>query len=140
MENHDHILKRYLSEQIALEEQLCCIIESQISEIDEGDFADARDLLKKTGQVLERHFTPLNDLLAKLERDAIIVKKSAISSNGGEFNVPRNRERQNRISRILRDDYSALNRITISNTLLHTAALALDCRRSRHWHFNTWRI
>ena len=130
MENCDEILRQYLSEQIALEEHLSKIINEQIAEIDEVEFADAKNLLIKTNQVLERHFTPLNELLDKLENDALIARTQPITSNGrgGEHHPPHLEQRKRRISRILRDDYSALNLIAISNTLLHTTALALDCQ------------
>lgn len=127
--NHVDILKQQLSEQIALEEHLVKIIEDQISDIDDTNFADAKNLLTKTREALESQFTPLNELLDKLERDALTDRKRAIAGNGGGFKSPLILEQENRrISRILRDDYSALNLITISNTLLHTMALALNCQ------------
>lgn len=129
MENNIEILKQCLSEQIALEEHLCRIIEEQISEIDETDFEDAKNLLKKTSQVLENHFLPLNTLLDKFEKDALNARGKVVAGNGRDLNnILAVEQRNTRISRILRDDYSALNLITISNTLLHTTALALDAQ------------
>ena len=127
MEHRAEILRTYLSEQIALEEQLCRIIEDQIAEIDDSDFEDAKDLLTNARQVLERHFTPLNELLDKIEQEALSAQKVSAATNGAGA-VPLDlRKNDKKVSRILRDDYSALNLITISNTLLHTTALALGC-------------
>ena len=52
------VLKQQLGEQIALEEHLHKILEDQIAEIDGLAFADAREILVKTSEVLERHFAP----------------------------------------------------------------------------------
>jgi hypothetical protein len=128
MKNRDDILKRYLSEQIALEEHLCRIIEDQIEEIEGPDFADAKSLLTKTRLTLEQQFEPLNALLDKLESDALIAQTKAAANNGGGVKNPLATEQHTTsISKILCNDYSALNLITISNTLLHTTALALQC-------------
>lgn len=129
MDNHSEVLKQQLSEQIALEEHLCKIIEEQLSEIDEVEFADARVLLSNTCKVLERHFTPLNRLLDKLDEGLSQASQfKAEPGNGNGTNMNLQDQRSRRISKILRDDYSALNLITISNTLLHTTALALDSK------------
>jgi len=130
MENVDDFLKQHLREQIGMEEHLCSIIENQISEIDETDFSDAKSLLINTKEVLEKQFDPLNKMLDKLEKDTEIVRAKAVAGNGaGNTKLSGDAEQiKKRISSILRDDYSALNLITMSNTLLHTIALALNCQ------------
>ena len=65
------------------------------------------------------------ELLDKIEQDALSAKKDSAAGNGAGHSVPEPRKNNKKISRILRDVYSALNLITISNTLLHTTALAL---------------
>lgn len=134
MNNLDEHLKQYIREQIALEEHLSTVIEQQISEVSETEFADAKNVLIQTREVLERHFIPLNALLDKLEKDTATALAITVSSNGsgnsnGLHHHPGETEqRSKRISTILRDDYSALNLVAISNTLLHTTALALNCQ------------
>jgi hypothetical protein len=121
-------LEHYLSEQVALEEQLCKIIEQQISDVDEIHFPDAKNLLLKTKEVLEQHFIPLNKMLDRLDQAALSAQKNRLILNAVTFNgYDRNQENE-RVSKILRDDYAALNLITMGNTILHTTALALDCQ------------
>jgi hypothetical protein len=137
MENHIDTLKQYLREQIALEEQLLRNVEEQLHEVQCAEYADARALLEKTKTALEGHFTPLNELLDQLERDvpltlangSLTEGKREPRSNRGSNPSSREEERreQRRISRILRDDFSALNTVALNNTLLHTSALALKC-------------
>ncbi len=126
MTNLDEHLNQYLREQIALEEHLFKGIQDQIAGIDGIEFADAKDLLIKTNQVLEKHFTALNEILDVLDRGTADSVTKAAASNGGGFADPlQQRIEKIRISRIVRDDYSALSLIAISNTLLHATALAL---------------
>jgi hypothetical protein len=137
MENHTGTLKQYLREQIALEEQLLRNVEEQLHEVQCAEYADARVLLEKTKTALEGHFTPLNELLDQLERDAPLILANGAPPNGtrepgshrGSTGSSREEERRERrrISRILRDDFSALNTVALNNTLLHTSALALKC-------------
>ena len=122
-------LRKNLREQIALEEHLFHVIKLQVSEINGDDYADARTLLESTEKVLEDNFTPLNLLLDSLEVDAVTNRGNSKTTDG-VFDKEASQRLQEKIkvSRILRDTYSSLNLITISNTLLHTAALALDSK------------
>ncbi|MDD2943938.1 MAG: hypothetical protein PHC51_13355 [bacterium] len=127
MNIQEQILKAELREQIALEEDLCRKFESQISEIESDEFLDAKELLTNASKVLEGHYNKLNELLDTLEiedsnghRTAVVTVSDSIETADKNLRQKRN------ISKILRDDYSALNLVTISNTILHTTALALD--------------
>jgi hypothetical protein len=126
---HNQILIQQLREQIALEEHLCKIIEQQISEITEPNFSDAKNLLQKAFKTLEAQFSPLNALLDKFEFGNTSDDLETALTNGIDLKNLLDPEQKNSlISRILRDDYSALNLITMSNTLLHTTALALESK------------
>ena len=129
MKGNQDVLEQQLREQIALEEHLCKAIQEQVEEIRGAEFADARTLLQKTCEALELHFTPLNKLLDGLDQVARHEKAKAISRNGGGLidHLAQGVPKQS-LSKILRDDYSALNLVTISNTLLHTTALALEAK------------
>ncbi|GEM_PF-3119370 len=129
------LLKKYLEEQIGLEENLFKVIEQQIAEIDDTEFADAKRLLTETKQVLERHYVPLNKALDQLEKDADIAIRNAADNNGHNGHNGHNpdssfiqNKKRRLISRLLRDNYSALNLVTMGNTLLYTTALALGCQ------------
>ncbi|MDC0358184.1 hypothetical protein OAO01_05150 [Oligoflexia bacterium] len=126
MKKLNNLLERYLGEQVALEEQLCTVIEQQIADVDETNFPEARNVLIKTKDVLERHFQPLNGLLDKLDQEKFDSKKKgfplrAVDISGGSAD-----EKNRQVSVMLRDNYSLLNLIAIGNSVLHTTALALD--------------
>jgi hypothetical protein len=122
-------LAQNLREQIALEEEFYRIIKSKINLINQVEYADARELLNQTCLVLERQFKPLNESVDKLDDNALLDREIAIKGNGAEPRIlSEAAQEQDKISRILRDAYIALNSITISNTALHTTALALDAQ------------
>ncbi len=124
MKNQSGLLIKYVSEQIALEEQLGALIDKQVTEIDPQAFPDAVKLLAKTKAVLEQHYLPLNELLDQLEIEVSERRKSFYRENGASLGTVK-RDQSPLVSTFLKDDYSALNLITISNSLLHTIALAL---------------
>ena len=123
MEDYNEILRQHIGEQIALEEHLCKIIEEQILDLEDSNFAEAKKVLRNTIDVLENNFEPLNTILTKLENG---LDSKSVNGNGTKSHYSSDlAQNKRRISRMLRDDYSALNLITMSNTLLHTTALAL---------------
>ena len=127
MDNPEQVLEHQLREQLALEEHLCRTIEEQITGIDEVSFADAKNLLRKTSLVLATHFASLNALLDRVEQTALTARNLVVAGNGvGPVTAMEREQKKRQISKILRDDYSALNLVTMSNALLHTTALALE--------------
>ena len=123
---HGRILVPHLSEQIALEEHLCRLIEQQIGDINDDAFSDAKALLSKVVSTLEDQFAPLNESLDELEEEVSSIRSKEVASAANGALVESRTLGQ--ISKALRDDYSALVHITTSNTLLHATALALDCQ------------
>lgn len=126
MKSTFELLRQHLGEQIAIEEHLTVKIREQIAAITDPEYADARTLLQQTAEVLERHYEPLNQLLSEQEDEALLAENANSIRDGLAAELSAKRAASiRRVSSILRDDYSALNLVTISNTLLHTMALAL---------------
>ncbi len=125
MTEQKDILLKYLSEQISIEEDLYALIQEQLVELESTDYDDAKKILRQASQLLEKHFTPLNQLLDKLEK---IPKSLQLKNNARSIQLAKKSTEtcSGYVASILRDDYATLNRITMSNTLLHTIALALD--------------
>jgi len=131
------ILKQQISEQIALEEHLCKVLEEQLIEFDDDIFSEAKNTLEKAVEVLEKNYSSLNETLDKLEENS----SNPYAGNGVSLYHFSNHNSKNRIiSKMLRDDYSALNLITISNTLLHTTALALDSEEIANLALNNLKL
>jgi hypothetical protein len=102
---------------------------------------DAHSLLVRIAKALKDQFDPLNELLDELERDIVDVENDTSSTNGSFANYAEaapskvdehakasvwGGKKVRRLSRLLRDDFSALNLVAINNSLLHTSAVALQ--------------
>lgn len=126
MGNQDRIVKRFLHQQIAVEEGLYAEIQAQLASEAGTLFLDARNLLTQASEILRTHFLALNSMLDGIEGSVVSPPRDAIIMNGaGTVDSTEYREERRGMSELLREDYVALNRITMSNTLLHTTALAL---------------
>jgi len=65
-------------------------------------------------------------MLDRLEQAAQSARKSPVALSLVSVDGLRRDQANERVSRILRDDFSALNLIAMGNTMLHTTALALN--------------
>lgn len=127
MTNQSNILRQAIYEQIAIEENICSLIEDKISEIEDVNFSDAKDLLRQVSKILENHYGLLNNLLTTLEDGKVTFQGASLTDQDKGLSKSLDAEENRwRISKILRDVYSALNLITISNTRLNTIGLALN--------------
>jgi hypothetical protein len=128
MDTRDAILTLRLREQLALEEHLSAVIDRQIQWIHEPEYLEARNVLDKAARALEEHCQPLNAALDRIEQDLLFNDDTRMNGLGGEKAVVvDSKVGRKQLSAILRESYSALNDVTMSNTLLHTVALALKC-------------
>jgi hypothetical protein len=136
MKELENILGDCLAEQVALEERLYKEVEYQLSQVKESEFSDVKELLSNIQTVLDTHFERLNKVLDKLDNPTFTgndCENGHDCKNGGNceynmnsFSQATNSTKNGQISRMLRNDYSALNLIAMGNTLLHTTALAAD--------------
>lgn len=125
MNKQQTILVKYLNEQIAIEEQLHQTMSEQIAEIDLTSFADAKHLISRTIKALEKHFAPLNLLLDKLLKLGELIPKVPSYANGKDSGIGIEGTHRLELSKLLKQYFSALNLISISNAQLHTVALTL---------------
>lgn len=141
MRDFNETLKQYLREQIALEEHLMGVLVAQLDEMKGEEDLDAHSLLVRIAKALKEQFGPLNELLDELDREIIDFEDDTSSTNGivadyaasPPFKVDGQArasvwkgKKARRLSRLLRDDFSALNLVAINNSLLHTSAVALQ--------------
>lgn len=124
MNLNNEILAQQISEQIALEEHLSFILEDQIENLSKLDYSDARSTLVNIKEKLDTHYVSLNKLLNEVESNSEV---KSLTKNGVNHSKSFEKDQfHSKISRMLRDDYTALNQITICNSYLHTTGLALN--------------
>lgn len=123
-----NIVNHYIREQIALEEHVYHVIQEQIEAVDQALYPRAYAVLQATMSTLEQQYESLNALLDRIELRESETRARLPTTNGFSSTREEQDQMNRRVNLMLRDDYSALHLITMSNTLLHTAALAFDAQ------------
>lgn len=126
----ERALEKTLLTQISLEERIYKDVERQMSQSNIDEFPEVKAILNDVKEVLEKHFVRLN---LALEQRTERVTKMLKTAKGDQAisdleKVEKNtsRIRRERLSKMLHDDYAALNFAAMGNTVLHSTALAAD--------------
>ena len=120
-----HTIATYLSDMLALERHIAAPIESQVNSKDHQEYAEAMAIFQKLKSVTANHITALDAQLSAKGGSAASGIKSAWSALLGSGAAAVNQVRKTKVSKSLRDDYTALGLSAISYTMLHTTALGL---------------
>lgn len=120
-----HVIATYLSDMLALERHIAVPIESQLKSGDHQDYAEAIRILNQIRACTQSHVSALEARLDAVGGHAGSPVKSAWSALLGGGAAALNQVRKTKVSKSLRDDYTALGLSTISYTMLHATALGL---------------
>jgi len=120
-----HVIATYLSDMLALERHIAAPIDSQLNSEDHQEYADAIALIGRIKAITENHITALDARLTDIGGSAGSGVKSAWSQLLGSGAAALNQVRKTKVSKSLRDDYTALGLAAISYTMLHATALGL---------------
>jgi ferritin-like metal-binding protein YciE len=126
-QGHDerHSIRTYLSDALALERHIAQPLKRQLDADDVAKFADAFQLISKIISTNATHITTLEAQLKTAGGDGASALKSAWSQLLGVGAVAVGSARSTKVSKNLRDDYTALSLASISYTMLHATALGL---------------
>jgi len=125
------ILQKYVSDMLAVEEHISSALQRQISDENvvkhNSQASSAINNIAKMSeshrQELEKHLTAIGGDAAKGIKD---IATAALGTLAGLYDKVRNEA----VSKMLRDDYTALNLAAVSYTMLHTVGLALNEERT----------
>jgi ferritin-like metal-binding protein YciE len=123
--NERHTILTYLSDVIALERHIAQPLKGQLDMDDAQKFGDAAGIISTIKSYTDTHVAALEAQLKVAGGDAAAPVKSAISQLLGAGAAAVNTVRKSKVSKSLRDDYTALALATVSYTMLHTTALGL---------------
>jgi len=125
--DHDerHAVATYLSDMLALEQHISAPIESQLGSSDHREYADAARIIQTIKSVTTSHITALEAQLKAAGGSAAHPLKSAWAQVLGGGAAALNNVRKTKVSKSLRDDYTALGLAAISYTMLHATAAGL---------------
>lgn len=124
-EDDRHTVATYLSDMLALERHIARPIDAQLASKDHGSIGEARQLISEIKTCTDRHIASLEARLSDVGGDGISPVKSAWSALLGGGAAAINQVRKTKVSKSLRDDYTALALSTISYTMLHATASGL---------------
>ena len=126
MRDAKDILQQYVSDMVALDEHIHEAIKRQIEDDRLKQFPEAAKVVNMLHRTLDTHITGLKGQLKTLGGEASGPVKEAVSAIAGVAAGLYDKVRHDPISKMLRDDYTALSLAAISYTMLHTTGLALQ--------------
>jgi ferritin-like metal-binding protein YciE len=122
--NDRHTVATYLSDMLALERHILAPIESQLASEDHQR-SGAIAIVQKINSVCISHISALETQLEAAGGSPAQGIKSAWAQLVGGGAAAINNVRKTKVSKSLRDDYSALGLAAISYTMLHATAAGL---------------
>lgn len=118
-------LQNYVSDLLALERHLLEAVKRQVDDDRTNRHPEAIRLVSKIHGVLASHVAETEQHLSNLGGHPASGVKDAVASVAGIAAGLIDKVRTNTVSKMLRDDYSALSLTAIGYTMLHTTGLAL---------------
>lgn len=125
MADNAHSITTYLSDMLALERHVYVPFETQLKDEDVRDYANAHALVSRIAQLSSRHADGLEELLDQLGGHEASPIKSGVSILEGFVAGAIDKMRKTKVSKALRDDYTALALCTAGYTMLTATANAL---------------
>jgi hypothetical protein len=126
MRDAKEILQQYVSDMIALDEHIHEAIKRQIEDDRLKQFPEASKVVNTIHRTLDTHIAGLKGQVKSLGGEASGPIKEAVSAVAGVAAGLYDKVRHDPVSKMLRDDYTALSLTAISYTMLHTTGLALQ--------------
>jgi len=120
-----HSLQAYVSDLLALIKHIEVPIDRQLNIEDSANYTDALSIIREIKSVTAAQRTALEAELSRLGGSGAAGIKSAWSALLGAGAAAVGSVRKTKVSKNLRDDYTALGLASISYTMLHATALGL---------------
>lgn len=125
MADNEHSIATYVSDMLALERHIRIPFETQSRDADFANFSGAEQLVSRLTGLADTHISNLETLLARIGGHEASPVKSAVSQFEGLVAGAIDKLRKTKVSKALRDDYTALSLCTVSYTMLHASANAM---------------
>jgi hypothetical protein len=122
-------LKKHLGDLIALDRHLMGVLERQAESSELESYPAARGIINSILTTTASHIASLEGCAEELGGLGGSGLKSAVTAVTGAVTGMFDRQRSEPVSRMLRDDYTALALCAMSNGMLHTAALGMGEHR-----------
>ncbi len=124
-DNEKHSLQTYVSDLLALEQHIGKPLDGQLASDATKQYAQALTVIQSIKTQNDAHQAALQQCLTSLGGHPASPIKSAWSSLLGGAAAAIGASRKTKVTKWLRDDYTALSLATMSYTLLHATAVGL---------------
>ncbi len=124
-ENERHSIQTYVSDMLALERHIAQPLQRQLDMQDTAKYGGALAVTTTLKGLTDSHVTALEQCLEQLGGHAASPVKSAWSTLLGAGAAAIDGVRKTKVSKNLRDDYTALSLASISYTMLHATSVGL---------------
>ncbi|MBC5810624.1 MAG: hypothetical protein GIW95_07215 [Candidatus Eremiobacteraeota bacterium] len=125
MTNEEHSISTYVSDMLALERHIKIPFETQLADGDFAKQARAQRTVSKLVALCATHVSGLESCLQRLGGHEASPLKSAVTQFEGVVAGAIDKMRKTKVSKSIRDDYTALSLCAISYTMLHATATAM---------------
>ena len=125
MRDNKDILQQYVSDMISLDKHIIEAVERQLNDDRIEAYTGARPIITSIKTALQTQVDALEQQLASVGGEASAPIKETLSAIAGVAAGLYDKVRHDPVSKMLRDDYTALSLASIGYTMLHTTGLAL---------------
>lgn len=131
MKERSETLQKYVSDMMAVEEHIANAVKRQTEDEDVYKHnPQASQIIQSIAQMTDRHAKHLEQHLQSIGGDPAKGLKEVATAALGAVAGLYDKMRTDTVSKMLRDDYTALNLAAVSYTMLHTTGLALNDQRT----------
>lgn len=125
MSEREDTLQQYVSDMLAVERHLHQAIRRQQEDESIQDHPEAAAVIRQAEATIDNHIAALESHLEQLGGDLASPAKEALTAALGVAAGLIDQVRTQQVSKMLRDDYTALSLAAISYHMLHTTGMAL---------------
>jgi hypothetical protein len=127
--NREDTIKKRLSDQLALERHILEAVERQRGEDSLRENLEANKVVIEIEQVLKSHVATLETLADEYGAGTSSLLKKAVTELAGVAAGLYDKVRDQEVSRMIRDDYTALSLAAMGYTAFHTFGLVIQEQR-----------
>jgi hypothetical protein len=126
MTKEQESLKGHISDMMAVTEHILEAVRRQLEDNDVKSSPQTQSLLSRVEQTLQMQVTSLRTQLERFGTVSTNPIKEAFSQVTGAMAGLYDKVRPQTVSRMLRDDYTAMSLAVVANSMLHTTALCVN--------------
>jgi hypothetical protein len=123
---NDHSLATYVSDMLAVERHIRAPFETQAKDEDFSQYSGAREIVGRLSAISDRHVESLKTCLDGLGGHEASPIKSAVLNFEGLVASAIDKVRKTKVSKALRDDYTALSLCCVSYEMLLATANGMN--------------